>query len=75
MYLIAAIKMALCLVDIINDDVSQNYGVSSCSSTKTVASCNLSQHILTMIVKLEIQLFCFCEIWHAHQRIELRSLL
>ena len=50
MYTIAAIKMAVCLVDIIDDDVSQNHCVSNCSSTETVASSNLSQHILTRIV-------------------------
>ena len=50
MYLIAAIKMAVCLVEIIDDNVSQNHCVSDCSSTKTVASSNLSQHILTRIV-------------------------
>ena len=50
MYLIAAIKMAVCLVEIIDDDVSQNHCVSNCSSTKTVISSNLSQHILTRIV-------------------------
>ena len=50
MYLIAAIKMAVCLVEIIDDNVSQNHCVSNCSSTKTVASSNLSQHILTRIV-------------------------
>ena len=50
MYLIAAIKMAVCLVEIIYDNVSQNHCVSNCSSTKTVASSNLSQHILTRIV-------------------------
>ena len=49
MYPIAAIKMAVCLADIV-DDVSQNHCVSNCSSTKTVSSRNLSQHILTMIV-------------------------
>ena len=53
MYLIAAIKMAVYLVDII-DDVSQNHYVSNCSSTKTVASSNLSEHILTMIVAYQI---------------------
>ena len=50
MYLIAAIKMAVCLVEIIDDNVSQNHCVSNCSLTKTVASSNLSQHILTRIV-------------------------
>ena len=50
MYLIAAIKMAVCLVEIIDDNVSQNDCVSNCSSTKTVASSNLSQHILTGIL-------------------------
>ena len=50
MYLIAAIKMAVCLVEIIDDNVSQNYFVSNYSSTKTVASSTLSQHILTRIV-------------------------
>ena len=50
MYLIAAIKMAVCLVEIIDDNVSQNHSVSNCYSTKTVASSNLSQHILTRIV-------------------------
>ena len=50
MYPIAAIKMAGCLVDILDDDVSQKHCVSNCSSTKTVSSSNLSQHILTMIV-------------------------
>ena len=50
MYPIAAIKMGVCLVDIIDDDVSQNHCVSNCSSTKTVSSSNFSQHILTMIV-------------------------
>ena len=49
-YSIATIKMAVCLVDIIDDDVSQNHCVSNCSSTKTVSSSNLSQHILTMVV-------------------------
>ena len=42
--------MAVCLVYITDDDVSQNHCVSNCSSTKTVSSSNLSQHILTMIV-------------------------
>ena len=42
--------MAVCFIDIIDDDVSQNHCVSNCSSTKTVSSSNLSQHILTMIV-------------------------
>ena len=46
MYLIAAIKVAVCLVEIIDDNVSQNHCVSNCSSTRTVASSNLSQHIL-----------------------------
>ena len=50
MYLIAAIKMAVCLVEIIDDDVSQNHCVSHCSSTKLVTSSNLSQHILTRTV-------------------------
>ena len=42
--------MAVCLVEIIDDDVSQNHCVSNCSTTKTVASSDLSQHILTRIV-------------------------
>ena len=50
MYLISAIKMAECLIEIIDDDVSQNHCVSNCSSTKTDASGNLSQHILARIV-------------------------
>ena len=50
MYLIAVIKMAVCLVEISDDDVSQNHCVSNCSSTKTVAGSNLFQHILTRIV-------------------------
>ena len=50
MYLIAAIKMAVYLCEIIDDNVSQNHCVSNCSLTKTVASSNLSQHILTRIV-------------------------
>ena len=50
MYLIAAIKMEVCLVNIIDDDVSQNHCVSNCSSTKTVTGSDLSQHILTKIV-------------------------
>ena len=50
MYLGAAIKMAVCLVEIIDDDVSQNHCVSNSSSTKTVTSSNFSQHILTRIV-------------------------
>ena len=54
MYLIAAIKMEVCLVNIIDDDVSQNHCVSNCSSTKAVTSSNLSQHILTKIVGLEV---------------------
>ena len=33
MYPIATIKMAVCLVDIVDDDVSQNHCVSNCSST------------------------------------------
>ena len=52
MYLIAAIKMVVCLVDIIDDDVSQHHCVSNCSSIKTVAGSNSSQHVLTMIVAL-----------------------
>ena len=77
MYLISAIRMLVCLVYIINDDVTQNHCVSTCSSTKTVSSKNLSQRILTMIVcKIGNCLtFLFCEIWHAQQRVELRSLL
>ena len=59
MYLVAAIKMAVCLVEIIDDDVSQNHCVSNCSSTKTVASSNLSQHILTRIVDLGAVLLTF----------------
>ena len=50
MYLIAAIKMVVCLVEIIDDDVSENHCFSNCSSTKTVISSNLSQHILTWII-------------------------
>ena len=50
MYLIAPIKMAVCVVNITDDGVSQNHCVSNCASTKTVASSNLSQHILTKIV-------------------------
>ena len=51
MYPIAIIKIAVCLVDIIDDDdISQNHCVSNCSSTKTVSSGDLSEHILTMIV-------------------------
>ena len=50
MYLIAAIKMAVCLVEIIDDDVSQNHCVSNFSSTKIIISSNLSQNILTRIV-------------------------
>ena len=46
----AANKMAVCLVDIVDDDVSQSHCVSNCSSNKTVSSSNLSQYILTMIV-------------------------
>ena len=42
--------MAVCLVNIIDDDVSQNNRVSNCSSTKTVASSNLSHRIMTKIV-------------------------
>ena len=40
MYLIAAIKMAVCLVDRTDDDVSQNHCVSNCSSTKTCSCSN-----------------------------------
>ena len=47
---IAAMKVGLCLVDIIDDNVSENHCISNCSSTKTVSSSNLSQHILTMTV-------------------------
>ena len=50
MYPIAAIKMAGRLVDVIDDEVSQNHCVIDCSSAKTVSSSNLSQHILTTIV-------------------------
>ena len=57
MYLIAATKMAVCLVDIIDDDVSQVHCVSNCSSTKTVASSNLSQHILTMFLDKSVETF------------------
>ena len=57
MYLIAAI---VCLVEIIDDNVSKNHCVTNCSSTKTVASSNLSQHILTRIVcKIENLTFLF----------------
>ena len=42
--------MAVCLLDIIDDDVSLNHCVSNRSLTRTVSSSNLSQHILTMIV-------------------------
>ena len=49
MYPTAAIKVAVCLVDIIDGDASQNRCLSNCSSNKTVSSTNLSQHILTMI--------------------------
>ena len=47
---IAAMKVAVCLVDIIDDNVYENHCVSNSSSTKTVSCSNLSQHILTMIV-------------------------
>ena len=47
---IAAMKVAVCLVDIIDDNVSENHCVNNSSSTKIVSSSNLSQHILTMIV-------------------------
>ena len=59
MYLIAAIKMAVCLVEIIDDDVFQNHCLSNCSSTKTVASSNLSQHILTRIEAIPSDKFPF----------------
>ena len=62
MNLIAAIKMAVCLVEIIDDNVSQNHCVSDsdCSSTKTVASSNLSQHNLTrMFCKIGNLTFLF----------------
>ena len=47
---IAAMKVAVCLVDIIDDNVSENHCFSNCSSAKTVSRSNLSPHILTMIV-------------------------
>ena len=76
MYLIDAVKMAVCLVDRTDDDVSQNHCVSNCSSTKTFSCSNLSQHILTMIIcKTGNLTFSFCEICHAQERIELMSLL
>ena len=50
MYPNAAIQKVVCLVDIIDDDVSQNHCVRNWSSTKTVSSSNLSQQILTMTV-------------------------
>ena len=56
MYPSAAIKMAVCLVDIFDDDVSQNRCVSNCSSTRTVSSSNLSQHILTVIVGIQYKI-------------------
>ena len=42
--------MAVCLVDITDDNVSENHCASNSSSTKTVSSSSFSQHILTMIV-------------------------
>ena len=45
-------KVAVCLVDIIDDNVSENHCVSNILSIKTVSSSNLSQHILAMIVGL-----------------------
>ena len=51
MCLIVAMKVALCLVDIIDDNISENRCVSNSSLTKTVSSSNLSQHILTMITE------------------------
>ena len=59
MYQTPAIKTAICLVDIVDDEVSQNHCVSNCSSDKTVSSSNLSQHILTMIVVSEIVFILF----------------
>ena len=47
---IAAMKVAVYLVDMIDDNVSENHCISTCSSTKAVSSSNLSQHILTMTV-------------------------
>ena len=43
-------KVAVCLVDIIDDNASENHCVSNCSSAKPVSYSNLSQYILTMIV-------------------------
>ena len=45
-------KVTVCLVAIIYENISENHCVSNCSSTKTVSSSNLSQHVLTMIVGL-----------------------
>ena len=56
MYPTAAIKMTVCLVDIFDDDVSQNRCVSNCSSTRTVSSSNLSQHIQTVIVGIQYKI-------------------
>ena len=43
-------KVAICLGDVIDNNVSENHCVSKSSLTKTVSNCNLFQYILTLIV-------------------------
>ena len=47
---IAAMKVAVHLVYITDDNVSENHCVSNSSAIKTISSGNFSQHISTMIV-------------------------